>query len=270
MKKYLITCLIFVLLFVAAPAIAEFAITFKNDTSEKVFYTLKWWDHDLDYFDFVRRAGGELMPGEECVVDYNYKGKIWTVYWSDPKSQYPSIEYQLPIGDSFYHFTVTPSGGEIIDVFESVYNWTLNTMIFELPFKPNQEQISILSKLTRPKIYFVTKERLQKEWLDRIKNSILRWKKEYGKEKAQEYVNYYLREIRAFFCPLAKEIFISDIMVGIKRDSMIAHQIAHYFQDVLMLPHPDCNDENKFLYREMQAQQIQDIYMEEMKNDEKN
>jgi len=266
MKKYLIVCLIFVLLFVAAPAFAEFAITFKNDTSEKVFYTLKWWDHDLDHFGPVRRAGGELMPSAEHTIDYNYKGKIWTVYWSDPKSQYPSIEYQLPIGDSLYHFTVTPSGGEIIDVFKSVYNWTFDAMLSKLPFKPDADQAYILLKLKQPKIYFVTREELGKKWLLYNKDCIARWKKKYGEEKAKEYVDFYLNESKAFLISKTKEIFIWDKLIGIDRDSTIAHEITHYFQDALELPYPNCDKDDKMFYREMQAQQIQDIYMEERKS----
>ena len=73
--------------------------------------------------------------------------------------------YQFPIGDSLYHFTVTPNSCEVKDVFESIYNWTLGTMLLKLPFEPDKEQIDILLRLKQPKIDLITREELKKKLL---------------------------------------------------------------------------------------------------------
>jgi Zn-dependent peptidase ImmA (M78 family) len=52
----------------------------------------------------------------------------------------------------------------------------------------------------------------------------------YGDETASEIMDTYLKEVIGLFNPKAKVIYVGSFMEPCRQESIIAHELTHYFQ----------------------------------------
>jgi hypothetical protein len=134
---------------------------------------------------------------------------------------------------------------------EEIFNWVAS-------------KLKIDNDYPLPEIQFVSKERLQDIFRKTNKESFKRWAGKYGEKKANELVEFYLREVIGLFIPKTCSLYIGDFIDPCKRNSIIAHELTHYFQHV----ENSSFDFNKkgadsvYLFNELQAGSIERTFME--------
>jgi len=127
------------------------------------------------------------------------------------------------------------------------------------------DELKIEQQYTMPKIQYVTKEKLQDVFREATKRSYDRWVKKYGEEKAIELLDFFLNEVVGLFIPKTCELYIGDFLEPCKKESIVAHELTHFFQHIKDGPIDlnKRNTENKILFNELQADKIEREYMEE-------
>jgi len=126
------------------------------------------------------------------------------------------------------------------------------------------DELKIEQQYTMPKTQYVTKEKLQDVFRKATKRSYDRWVKKYGKEKANELLDFYLDEAIGLFIPETCELYIGNFLELCKMESIVAHELTHFLQHMEKGPIDSkrYGAENKLLFREMQAGKIEREYME--------
>ena len=134
------------------------------------------------------------------------------------------------------------------------------------------DELKIEQQYDMPEIQYVTKEKLKDVFRKATKRSYDRWVKEYGKEKADELLDFYLDEAIGLFVPETCELYIGNFLESCKMESIVAHELTHFLQHMEKGPidSKKYDAENKLLFREMQAGKIEREYMEKFCGKEKN
>lgn len=117
-----------------------------------------------------------------------------------------------------------------------------------------------------PEIKVVPREELQGEFKKNIENSYQRWVEEYGEITAQETMDRYLSEVIGLFDPKTKIIYVGDFMESCKFDSIVAHEVTHYFQIMKFgrAQPGSMGFEDTHFFREMQAEHIGRKFIEDL------
>ncbi len=125
-------------------------------------------------------------------------------------------------------------------------------------------ELNIEKQYEMPKIQYVNKGKLQTLFKDYNKPAYNRWIKKHGKQKADEFMKYYLKEVIALFIPMSRNLYIGNFLEPCIIESIIAHELTHYYQHAKdgIINSNKHGAENKILYREMQAGNIEKKYME--------
>jgi hypothetical protein len=115
-----------------------------------------------------------------------------------------------------------------------------------------------------PKIQLVSREKLQSVFRKTNNESFKRWAVEYGKKKADDLIEFYLKEVIGLFIPKTCSLFVGDFIEPCKRRSIIAHELTHYLQHVENGPiDPKTKGADQiYFYNELQAGNIEQKYME--------
>lgn len=81
-----------------------------------------------------------------------------------------------------------------------------------------------------PQIRFVGKKNLCAVFAKNNQRSYLRWKARYGERQAQKILDVYLRELMGLYDPSTNIVYVSKEIGACRRQSIIAHELAHFFQ----------------------------------------
>jgi hypothetical protein len=100
---------------------------------------------------------------------------------------------------------------------EEIYNWVAN-------------ELEIKKDYPMPEIRIVQRKELQTEFRKGSEKSFKRWAGMYGDETASEIMDTYLKEVIGLFNPKAKVIYVGSFMEPCRQESIIAHELTHYFQ----------------------------------------
>jgi len=133
---------------------------------------------------------------------------------------------------------------------EEIFNWVAR-------------ELEIDKDYPMPQIIVVSKEKLQIVFRKESEQSYQRWVKQYGENTAKETMDLYLKEVIGLFLPKAKVIYVGSFMEPCRFNSIVAHEITHYFQvmkDGLINPRAIGFD-HIHISREMQANDIANRYM---------
>jgi len=125
-------------------------------------------------------------------------------------------------------------------------------------------ELKIEKQYDMPIIQYINKEKLVNIFKNEFKSSYDRLVKKYGKERADEAMVYYSKEVIAMFIPKTCNLYVGNFIEPCKRQSIVAHELTHYYQHMKDgTVDPNSKDAaNKHLYREMQAGNIERKYME--------
>ena len=102
---------------------------------------------------------------------------------------------------------------------EEIFNWVA-------------DELEITTEYPMPKIFIVPQEELQRIFSKATEQSLKQWTKIYGHEEAHKIRDRYLKEVLGLFDPKNKVIYVGDFMEPCKQQSIIAHEITHYFQNL--------------------------------------
>jgi len=134
---------------------------------------------------------------------------------------------------------------------EEIFNWVAN-------------ELEITTDYPMPAILIVPQEALQRIFNKATEQSLERWAKIYGHEEAHNIRDRYLKEVLGLFDPKTKVIYVGDFMEPHKQQSIIAHEITHYFQTMergTIDPQSYGAAETVTVY-EMEASHIENTFME--------
>ncbi|MEE9612864.1 MAG: hypothetical protein V3W19_16545 [Desulfatiglandales bacterium] len=148
----------------------------------------------------------------------------------------------------------------------------LTTLIYRAPalsmsheeiFKWVAQELEIEKDYPMPQIIVVSKAELQRVFKKDSEKSYQRWVEEYGENKAKETMDLYLNDLLGLFNPKAKVIYVGSFMEQCKFNSIVAHEITHYFQvlEEGTIDPQSTGFDYTHLFREMQASKIMDMYM---------
>ena len=103
MKTILLVLMIF---FLPISVLADFSVTFENNSDAKMYYELFWINHPFDLPFPARMAGGELDASESVDLSGDYRPGKYYVVWRDEKV----LKRQIPVtvDDIVTSVTVTP------------------------------------------------------------------------------------------------------------------------------------------------------------------
>lgn len=136
-------------------------------------------------------------------------------------------------------------------------------MSYETIFKWVYAELKVGKDYQMPDIHRVSRETLQGLFRQHNEKSYKQWVNEFGEDKAKETLNLYLREVIGLFNPKSKVIYVGGFMEPCKFDSIVAHEITHYFQ-IMEEGTVDSGWEGfgevKF-FREMQAEALGEKYV---------
>jgi hypothetical protein len=115
-----------------------------------------------------------------------------------------------------------------------------------------------------PQIKLVSKEGLQRLLRKDVEKSYQGWVEEYGEAEAKTAMDLYLKEVIGLFHPETKAIYVGDFMEPCKFNSIVAHEITHYLQDLEddSIHPPSGELADVHFFREMQASQIENRFVE--------
>lgn len=100
---------------------------------------------------------------------------------------------------------------------EEIYEWVAN-------------QMEIYEQYIMPQIQIVDKAGIQTAFIQGNKNSFLRWKIEYGQDKAEKILNDYLNEIVGLFNSKDQAIYVGSFINPCRQQAVLAHEFVHYYQ----------------------------------------
>lgn len=100
---------------------------------------------------------------------------------------------------------------------EEIFEWVANRM-------------EIYEQYPMPQIQTVDKAGIQAAFIQGNKNSFLRWKIEYGQDKAEKILNDYLNEIVGLFNGRDQTIYVGSFIDPCKQQAVLAHEFVHYYQ----------------------------------------
>ena len=125
-------------------------------------------------------------------------------------------------------------------------------------------QLKIDENYPMPKIQLISQEKLQSVFRKTNNESFKRWAGKYGEKKANELIEFYLKEVIGLFIPKTCSLFVGDFIEPCKRNSIIAHELTHYFQHVENGPVDSKikGADQKYFFNEMQAGNIEQKFME--------
>jgi hypothetical protein len=115
-----------------------------------------------------------------------------------------------------------------------------------------------------PVIMLVTKQELQKVFMEKNEKSFMLWTRTYGDKQTNEIIEQYLEDLLGLFIPETETIYIGDFMGPCKQQSIIAHELTHYFQvRMQQKTHSgDYTEEVLRLRNEMEASKIEQKFMD--------
>lgn len=144
-----------------------------------------------------------------------------------------------------------------------IYTAPALSMSHEEIFHWVAQELEIEKDYPMPQIIVVSKAELQRVFKKDTEQSYQRWVEEYGENKAKETMDLYLNEVLGLFNPKAKVIYVGSFMEQCKFNSIVAHEITHYFQvlEEGIIDTQSAGFEYIHLFREMQAGKIMDNYM---------
>ncbi len=133
---------------------------------------------------------------------------------------------------------------------EEIFNWVAR-------------ELEIDKDYPMPQIIVVSREKLQIVFRKESAKSYQRWVKEYGENTAKKTMDLYLKEVIGLFIPKAKVIYVGSFMESCKFNSIVAHEMAHYFQVMKdgLINSRAIGFDHIHLSREMQASDIANRYM---------
>lgn len=133
---------------------------------------------------------------------------------------------------------------------EKIFNW----VAIELKVKKDYPM---------PEIRIVPREELQRVFRKATEKSLNRWAGIYGKEEADNIMNQYLKQIIGLFVPKTKVIYVGSFMEPCKQESIIAHEITHYFQFVENgeVGPSKYNADDIHMFRELEASVVEKRFM---------
>lgn len=134
---------------------------------------------------------------------------------------------------------------------ETIFNWV-------------KTEMNITENYPLAEIHFLNKEDLQEVFRKNNDRSFKRWTGEYGKKKADEIMALYLDNVLGLCIKETQKIYVGNFIERCKRDSIVAHELVHYFQimEEGILDPELLDSEYKLLYNEMQAGMIERTYMQ--------
>jgi Zn-dependent peptidase ImmA (M78 family) len=114
-----------------------------------------------------------------------------------------------------------------------------------------------------PSVEIVSKERLNEIFATAFDESYKKIEEQMGQVEAKKIMEFYLEEVIGLFIPETKAIYVNNIDDNGIRESIIAHEIAHYLQDIVdgFIDSGEYMADQKRLYREMQAGDIENKYL---------
>lgn len=137
-------------------------------------------------------------------------------------------------------------------------------MSFEEIFHWVACELEIDKDYPMPQIKVVSKQELQRVFKQESERSYQRWIRRYGENEAKKAMDLYLKEVIGLFVPKLKVIYVGSFMEPCKFNSILAHEITHYFQ--VMEDGPvdsrSIGFESIHFVREMQANKIANKYIE--------
>lgn len=125
-------------------------------------------------------------------------------------------------------------------------------------------QMKIDQQLEMPPVRYVEGEELKQVFIDNNKNAYLRWESEYGEKRAQEILQQYLDDIIGLYDVDSGVIYIGSFLSPCKRQAILAHEMTHYFQNMVRGVHPvgwEDADTMHFV-RELEAYKIEKRFTE--------
>lgn len=144
-----------------------------------------------------------------------------------------------------------------------IYRAPALSMSHEEIFHWVAHELEIEKDYPMPQVMVVSKAELQRVFKKDSEQSYQRWVEEYGENKAKETMDLYLNDLLGLFNPKARVIYVGSFMEQCKFNSIVAHEITHYFQVLEEGTIDTQSDGFEFmhLFREMQAGKIMDEYM---------
>lgn len=134
---------------------------------------------------------------------------------------------------------------------EEIFNWVA-------------ERMEIYEQYVMPEVRMVDKEGIQAAFIEGNKNSYMRWKIEYGQDKAEKILNDYLKEIVGLFNGKDQTIYVGLFIDPCKQQAVLAHEFVHYYQYITkgsIEPGAFQEDICRFA-REIEAYSIEKEFME--------
>jgi len=129
---------------------------------------------------------------------------------------------------------------------EKVYAWVAQQM--EVPLEQ-----------TLPEVRYVAKGGLAAAFRDSSRSSYLRWKAKYGAVRAEEIMKAYTAAVIGLFDTNTGVIFVGDFLENCRKQAILAHEFAHFFQLTTLGPVDRSRPDFDLLQliREMDAKRIE-------------
>ena len=125
-------------------------------------------------------------------------------------------------------------------------------------------QMNVADPGPPPVVSYVDKAELQALFTRANRGSYLRWEARYGKRKAKEFLNTYLKALAGMFDADTKSIYVGRFLTKCRQQAVLAHEMTHYLQvrtGGRVDPEADGAGQLK-LWQEMQAAAIEQRYFE--------
>lgn len=91
-------------------------------------------------------------------------------------------------------------------------------------------QLQADHKTAMPSIQYIDRETLGAKFKLLNKRSYQAWKRIYGNDQAEDLLSLYQRDIVGLFDPKTSMIYIGRFLRPCRRQSILAHEMAHFFQ----------------------------------------
>lgn len=106
-----------------------------------------------------------------------------------------------------------------------------------------------------PEVQFVGKQQLQSVFQDFSRRSFEEWQVNHGEEQARTIMASYLDRVVGFFHPPTQTIYVGEYLSPCLKQSVLAHEITHYFQDLIRGPIElkGYGADDRRMFREMEA-----------------
>ena len=116
-------------------------------------------------------------------------------------------------------------------------------------------QLKIEYVYDMPEVQYVGKQQLQSVFQDFSRRSYEEWQVNHGEEQARIIMANYLDRVVGFFHPATQTIYVGDYLAPCLKQSVLAHEITHYFQHLISGPidMKGYGADDRRMFREMEA-----------------